>query len=141
MSYSQKADICNYCNGYPVPFKQCTTLEKEELPSRGSTTDKYECTHTHNAYLSHNACSHVCALDPCFVMLCYLSLGDVLTEWIRLHRHRLESAHLKYAMLNVQNRYPDLLEQPIIVTGEVKKNLMNFTPLFYKAFCSRYSST
>ena len=32
MSYSQKAEIYNYCNGYPVQPKKCSTLEKEELP-------------------------------------------------------------------------------------------------------------
>jgi len=32
ISYSQKSEIYNYHNGYPVPFKQCTTLEKEDLP-------------------------------------------------------------------------------------------------------------
>jgi len=34
VSYSQKAEIYNHNNGYPVPYKQCTTLEKEELPNR-----------------------------------------------------------------------------------------------------------
>ena len=34
MSYSQKAEIYNYCHGYPVPPKKCSTLEKEELPMR-----------------------------------------------------------------------------------------------------------
>ncbi len=32
ISYNQKADIYNYCNGYPVHPKKCSTLEKEELP-------------------------------------------------------------------------------------------------------------
>lgn len=34
LSYSQKAEIYNNINGYPVPFKQCTTLKKEELPAK-----------------------------------------------------------------------------------------------------------
>lgn len=33
ISYSQKADIYNYNNGYPVQPKVCTTLEKEDLPT------------------------------------------------------------------------------------------------------------
>ena len=34
INYSQKAEIYNTINGYPVPFKQCTTIKKEELPVR-----------------------------------------------------------------------------------------------------------
>lgn len=34
VSYSQKSEIYNYSNGYPVQPKKCTTLEKEELPER-----------------------------------------------------------------------------------------------------------
>ena len=34
MSYSQKAEIYNYHNGYPVLPKLCTTLTDEELPKR-----------------------------------------------------------------------------------------------------------
>jgi len=34
MSYSQKAEIYNYCNGYPVQPKKCSTLEREELPRK-----------------------------------------------------------------------------------------------------------
>lgn len=32
MSYSQHAEIYNYCNSYPVQPKKCSTLEKDELP-------------------------------------------------------------------------------------------------------------
>ena len=32
ISYSQKADIYNLHNGYPVQPKRCSTLEKSELP-------------------------------------------------------------------------------------------------------------
>lgn len=32
ISYSQKAEIYNYCNGYPVHPKKCTTLEAHDLP-------------------------------------------------------------------------------------------------------------
>ena len=34
ISYSQKAEIYNHNNGYPVPYKQCSTLDKGELPNR-----------------------------------------------------------------------------------------------------------
>ena len=34
ISYSQKAEIYNYSNGYPVHPKKCSTLEKEELPEQ-----------------------------------------------------------------------------------------------------------
>ena len=34
VSYSQKSEIYNYSNGYPVQPKKCTTLRKEELPQR-----------------------------------------------------------------------------------------------------------
>lgn len=33
ISYSQKADIYNYNNGYPVQPKACTTLDKDALPT------------------------------------------------------------------------------------------------------------
>lgn len=66
VSYSQKADIYNYSNGYPVPFKQCTTLDKEELPNRESTINKYVYLRMYTAihyvitlYQSHNTCSHI----------------------------------------------------------------------------------
>lgn len=32
VSYSQKAEIYNSCNGYPVLPKECTSLSKEEKP-------------------------------------------------------------------------------------------------------------
>ena len=32
ISYSQKAEIYDHCNGYPVKSKTCSTLKKEELP-------------------------------------------------------------------------------------------------------------
>ena len=34
ISYSQKSEIYNYSNGYPVQPKRCTTLKKEDLPER-----------------------------------------------------------------------------------------------------------
>ena len=34
ISYSQKAEIYNYSDGYPVQPKKCSTLDKEELPTR-----------------------------------------------------------------------------------------------------------
>jgi len=67
------------------------------------------------------------------------SSDDLLNQRIRLDRRRLESAHLKYAMLSLQRLYPELLTVPVIVTGEVKETVMKFTPYFYKAFCSRYA--
>ena len=34
ISYSQKAEIYNYSNGYPVQPKKCSTMEHFELPDR-----------------------------------------------------------------------------------------------------------
>lgn len=36
ISYNQKAEIYNYCNGYPVQLKKCSTLEEHELPEQRS---------------------------------------------------------------------------------------------------------
>jgi len=65
---------------------------------------------------------------------------DVLNQRIRLDRRRFESAHLKYAMLNIQRCYPTLSTLSITVTGEIKETMLSFTPAFYQAFCKEYSS-
>ena len=67
------------------------------------------------------------------------SSDDELRLRIRLDRRRFESAHLKYAMLKIQQHYPPLSTIPVSVAGEVKDTMLNFTPAFYKAFCEQYS--
>ena len=65
--------------------------------------------------------------------------GNDLNGRIRLDRRRFESAHLKYAMLNILNHYPKIAKVPITMTADIAHMLQIFTPVFYSAFCERYS--
>lgn len=67
--------------------------------------------------------------------------GEQLHYRIRLDRRRFESAHLKYAMLMIQNRYPGSATSPVAMTAYVMHTLQKFTPAFYDAFCEKYSGT
>ena len=65
--------------------------------------------------------------------------GDQLQFRIRLDRRRLESAHLKYAMLRLQSRHPLTSKIPIKMTSDVSDMLQKFTPVFYEAFSKAFS--
>ena len=58
---------------------------------------------------------------------------------IRLDRRRLETAHLKYAMLKTQSRYGATLSSSIPMQTDFCKTLEKFTPLYYEAFTSKYA--
>ena len=64
---------------------------------------------------------------------------DQLHYRIRLDRRRFEEAHLKYAMLMVQARYPTMATGPLPIATDISDTLEKFTPAFYEAFTHRYS--
>ena len=59
----------------------------------------------------------------------------------RLDRRQFETAHLKYAVLMTQARYPTVntIHCPIAMTADVSDMLQKFIPIFYEAFSTRYS--
>ena len=131
ISYSQKADIYNNINGYPVPLKQCTTIKKEDLPVRPGLVQytSITCFNIFNLCIYTSSDNNDDDDDGC----------KVLCQRIRLDRRRFESAHLKYAMLKLQKQYPTLSALQIPVTADIKDTMLNFTPKFYQAFCAHYS--
>ena len=68
-----------------------------------------------------------------------IAVDDSLHGRIRLDRRRLEAAHLKYAVLTVQNHYPSLAVHPIPMSTDVSSMLQMFTPAFYDAFTQMFS--
>ena len=50
-----------------------------------------------------------------------------------------ESAHLKYAVLATQNRYPHITADLIPMHTDIASTLENFAPLFYTALTQTYS--
>ena len=42
-------------------------------------------------------------------------------------------------MLTTKRRYPVLFRDPISMATDIVDNLQGFTPIFYTAFCQRYS--
>ena len=68
---------------------------------------------------------------------------EKLHHCIRLDRRRFESAHLKYAVLMTQNRYPTIGVGPIPMYTDIyiTTTLEKYTPHFFEAFCQRYSGT
>ena len=65
--------------------------------------------------------------------------GSSLHHRIRLDRRRFESAHLKYAVLATQNRYPHITADLIPMHTDIASTLENFAPLFYTALTQTYS--
>ena len=77
----------------------------------------------------------------CGLLLTCSSEGEVdqLHHRARLDRRRLETGHLKYAMLMTQSRYPGIAPCPIPMAADITYTLQKFTPPFYDAFTRRYS--
>ena len=67
--------------------------------------------------------------------------GDQLQDHIRLDHRQFETAHLRYAVLMTQARYPTVntIHHPIAMTTDVSDTLQKFTPIFYEAFSTRSS--
>lgn len=61
-----------------------------------------------------------------------------LQERLKLDRRRFEAAHLKYAVLMVSSRYPEI-DKPVTMYSDLQRTLKLFTPNFYKAFETKYS--
>ena len=59
---------------------------------------------------------------------------------LQLDRRRLEAAHLKYAILQVNTRF-QLLEANIAIESDISSTLKEFTPIYYKSFAQRYAGT
>lgn len=67
-----------------------------------------------------------------------MQTSDSLHDRIRLDRRRLENAHLKYAVLTTQSRYPSTAVGLIPMHTDISSTLADFTVRFYKAFSQRY---
>ena len=96
ISYNQKAEIYNYFNGYPVQPKKCSQREADENTTCSSR--------------------YVMATKTLPSILFYSTKSpEGLHDRIRLDRRRLKSAHLKFAVLKTQSRYPNMCVGPVSV--------------------------
>lgn len=87
---------------------------------------------------------HVCILHPITLLhvhVCTSCRTEILHQRMRLDRHRLESAHLKYAILNTQSKYPCTAVSSLPIHTDLSTTLATFTIAFYEAFSDRYSGT
>ena len=57
---------------------------------------------------------------------------------VKLDRRQFESAHLRFAILNVSSRYSEI-DGPIPMYSSMTDTLQIFTPKFYNAFEKKYS--
>ena len=64
-----------------------------------------------------------------------------LQHRLRLDRRRFEAAHLKYAILTTQSRYPQIAAGSITMNTDISATLEVITPNFYHAFTNRYAGT
>ena len=61
-------------------------------------------------------------------------------ERLAMDRQRLESAHLKYAMLNVCSWYPSLsVEDAVFRATDVDDTVLEFSKKYYLLFSSKYA--
>ena len=58
----------------------------------------------------------------------------------KLDRHRLEATHLKYAVLMIMARYPDICKHKCpTISVSLSQAIEEATPMFYKEFMSKYA--
>lgn len=77
-------------------------------------------------------------------ILTYSHCSSVVPELqhrLRLDRRRFEAAHLKYAILTTQSRYPEIAAGSIAMNTDISSTLEVITPTFYDAFTQRYAGT
>ena len=56
-----------------------------------------------------------------------------------MDRWRLENAHLKYAMLTIAKKYPELSDdRDFLMSFNTTDTSKIFTPKFYESFCRKY---
>ena len=85
---------------------------------------------------------HVCHLVNCFVkcMVQPYRCDGEMVERIKIDRRRLEHAHFRYAILKVTKWYRDLAITKVLFTSDqAEGTLLEFTPLYLKAFYENYS--
>ena len=124
ISYNQKAEIYNYFNAYPVQPKKCSKQEEDDVTV--SCSSRFVMVQNYMyIQLKHLHCVH--------------STPEELHHRIRLDRRRLESAHLKFAVLTTQSHYPNMWLGPVCVHTDLSKTLVEFTVTYYKAFTHKYS--
>ena len=69
--------------------------------------------------------------------LCFKFRND---SRFKLDRRRLEAAHLKYAVLMIMARYPDISKHKCpTISISLSEAIENATPMFYKEFMSKYA--
>ena len=69
----------------------------------------------------------------------YRCNGEMI-ERMKMDRRRLEHAHFRYAMLNVAEWYKGIAVKKILFTSDQsERTLLEFTPLYMKAFYENYS--
>lgn len=73
-----------------------------------------------------------------FIIICNYSSHHLDGRRLKLDRRRLETAHFRYAMLVVASWYPTDLPMPTF-GSDIGMTLLEFTPLYHKAFHSNYS--
>jgi hypothetical protein len=63
-----------------------------------------------------------------------------VVDRLNLDRRRLEAAHLKYAILNISNRFkiPTSGSDHVVIETDIYNTLKEFTPIYYKAFTQKY---
>ena len=60
----------------------------------------------------------------------------VITNRVQLDRRRLEEAHLRFCVLQLSSRYPDI---PLgSIETSVFETIDKIAPLYYKAFQKKY---
>ena len=59
---------------------------------------------------------------------------------LKLDRRRLVAAHLRYAVLMVKARYPDICGQKcMLISASSSEAVHDVTPKFFEAFMSKYA--
>jgi hypothetical protein len=64
---------------------------------------------------------------------------DELQKRVRLDRRRIESAHLRYAVLRLQQAYQDTFPAKIPMSSNIEDTLEKILPMFYQSFIKKLS--
>lgn len=64
-----------------------------------------------------------------------------LLNRMKLDRRRLEAGHMRYAILNVCDRYPDMAGTSPSIASDVNITLQSITQAYYDEFTRKYAGT
>ena len=87
--------------------------------------------HVHTLYTCNLKCSGI----NIYFLLC----NSEYTDRDALDKRRLEEAHMRFCILDVLKRYPQLSPTLLKLYSSLQQSLDDITPLYYNAFSSRYA--